>query len=290
MPEKRSDVPTVSAGGARIPRLGLGTWQLSGQQCTQIVETALELGYRHIDTAQKYDNETAVGEGLAGADVDRAAVFLTTKVTMQNALHGDVVASVQASLDRLDVAYVDLLLVHAPHPKMSIETVLDSMATVRDDGLVRHLGVSNFSRALLHIAQERSDVQIVTDQVQFHPFWAQSSLLDVCAEHDVSLTAYSPLDRGRLLQNETLAAIGDRHEKTPAQVALRWLLQHEGVVVIPKTTDRAHLEENRAVFDFELSAAEMRRIDALSPGPRRRLQHAFRTLLLGIVSGGWRVT
>jgi 2,5-diketo-D-gluconate reductase B len=285
-----TDVPTLTAGGATIPRLGLGTWQMTGQTCADIVERALNLGYRHIDTAQKYDNEAAVGDGLAAADVDRSEVFLTTKVTMQTVLNGDIVESVHESLDRLDVEYVDLLLIHAPHPKMSIEAVLDTMAGLREEGLVRHLGVSNFNRSLLRLALEATDVQIVTDQVQFHPFWDQAALLDYCAEHDVSLTAYSPLDRGAVMQNDTLAAIGQRYEKTAAQIALRWLLEHDGVVVVPKTTDPAHLAENLAVFDFELTDDEVQRIDALRSGPRTRLQHAFRGTIMRICSGVWRVT
>lgn len=289
MAETTPDVPTVTAGEATIPRVGLGTWQMTGQECADIVETALNIGYRHLDTAQKYDNEAMVGEGIAAADVDRSDVFLTTKVTMKNVLNGRIVSSVHESLDRLDVEYVDLLLIHAPHPRMSIGEVLDTMAGLQADGLVRHLGVSNFNRSLLSMALEATDGPLVTDQVQFHPFWEQSSLVQFCREHDVTLTAYSPLDRGRIAQDETLMRIGERYDKTAAQVALRWLLEHDSVVVIPKTTNPKHLEENLAVFDFELTEQEVNRIDALRPGIQQRLKHAVRGALMHTAAGIWRL-
>jgi len=269
----------VEAGGARIPKLGLGTWQNTGPECADTVESALELGYRHVDTAQIYDNEAAVGESLAAADVDREDVFLTTKVWRSNFRHNDVHESVRESLDELDVEYVDLLLMHWPHPRVPVEETLGAMAELQDEGLVTHLGVSNVTRSQLEEAIRVIDSPIVTDQVLYHPFKDQSELLEFCVDEDVALTAYSPLARGDVIGDEVLAEIGDRYEKSAAQVALRWLVQQEGVVAIPKTTSRAHLEENLAVFDFELTDEEMARIHGRTPGLKRRVLNRLPALM-----------
>lgn len=290
MAEPSADYPTVEAGGATIPRLGFGTWQITGQECADIVESALDVGYRHIDTAQKYDNESMVGEGIAAADIEREDVFLTTKITLKNLLNDNIIDSVHESLDRLDVDYVDLLLIHAPHPRMDIGETLHKMTQLREEGYVEHLGVSNFTRSLLQLAIDAADAPIVTNQVQYHPYWDQSDLQAFCAEHDVALTAYSPLARGSVIDDDTLAAIGTRHDKTAAQVALRWLLQQAGVVAIPKTTNPDHLEQNLAVFDFELTDEEVTRIDELTPSPRQRLAYGIRGTLMRIVSGVWKWT
>lgn len=290
MVEPSGDYPTVEAGGASIPRLGFGTWQITGQECADIVESALDFGYRHIDTAQKYDNETMVGEGIAAADIGREDVFLTTKITLKNLLNDNIIDSVHESLDRLDVDHVDLLLAHAPHPRMDIEDTLAKMAQLREEGYVDHLGVSNFTQTLLQMAIDATGVPIVTNQVQYHPCWDQSDLQTFCAENDVALTAYSPLARGRVIDDDTLAAIGAHHDKTAAQVALRWLLQQEGVVAIPKTTNPDHLEQNLAVFDFELTDKEVTRINELTPSPRQRLAYGIRGTLMRIASGIWKLT
>jgi len=268
-------VPVVEAGDARIPSLGLGTWQNTGSQCTETVETALELGYRHLDTAQMYDNEAEVGAGLAAADVAREDVFLTTKVWRSNLRHDDVHESVRESLDDLGVEYVDLLLVHWPHPRVPVAEPLEAMAELRDAGLVRHLGVANFTREGLDAARRAVDVPLVTDQVLYHPYVDRTDLLDYCRGHDVALTAYSPLARGGVLDDEVLAAVGEAHGKSAAQVALRWLVQQDGVVAIPKATGPEHLRENLAVFDFSLADAEMARLDAIEPGLLRRVKNQF---------------
>jgi len=262
----------VDASGARIPKLGLGTWQNTGSGCADNVRTALELGYRHVDTAQVYDNEHLVGEGIATADVDREDVFLTTKVWRSNLRHGDVLSSVRESLENLGVSYVDLLLIHWPHPRVPVEETLDAMATLRDEGAVRHLGVSNFTRSQLRAARDTVDAPIVTDQVLYHPYRSRDDLLTFCRENGVALTAYSPLARGDAIDDPVLTEIGDRYGKSAPQVALRWLVQQDGVVAIPKASSREHLEANLAVFDFSLSGAEMATIDDLRPGLGRRLR------------------
>jgi 2,5-diketo-D-gluconate reductase B len=269
----------VEAGGARIPTLGLGTWQNGGEQCTEAVRTALNMGYRHVDTAQAYDNEAAVGEGIRQADVDREEVFLTTKVWRSNLRSDDVGTAVRESLDRLGVDAVDLLLIHWPHPRVPFEETLNEMNDLRDAGLVAHLGVSNFTLAQLQEAIAVSDAPIVADQVLYHPYKDQSALHEFCVENDVALTAYSPLARGTVLDDEVLADIGERHGKSAPQVALRWLVQQENVVAIPKASSADHLADNRDVFDFSLSEAEMQRIDALEPGLGRRLRNRLPALM-----------
>ncbi|GAB7093598.1 aldo/keto reductase [Halolamina litorea] len=261
----------IDAGGARIPKLGLGTWQNEDQSCAGAVETALELGYRHIDTAQVYQNEVAVGNGIAAADVDREDVFLTTKVWRSNFHHDDVIESVEESLEKLDTDYVDLLLMHWPHKRVPVAETLGAMAELHDRGLVEHIGVSNFTAEQLRQAIRVSNVPIVANQVLYHPYYDQSDLLEVCREEDVALTAYSPLARGAVLDDDVLATIGERYDKSAPQVALRWLVQQEGVVAIPKASSREHLASNLAVFDFELSESEMARVGSRTPGIRTRL-------------------
>ncbi|WP_435175383.1 aldo/keto reductase [Halorussus sp. AFM4] len=272
----------VDGDGWRMPKLGLGTWQNTGERCVETVRTALELGYRHVDTAQQYDNERAVGEGIARADVDREEVFLTTKVWRSNLEYEDVLSSVRGSLDRLDVEYVDLLLVHWPHPRVPVAETLDAMAELRREGSVAHVGVSNFTRSQLDAARRTADVPLIADQVLYHPYRDQSDLRRYCAANDVALTAYSPLARGDVLSDELLGRIGERYGKTAAQVALRWLVQQDGVVAIPKASSPDHLQQNLAVFEFSLTDEEMARIGDLR-GPlgvrlRSRLPSLVRRL------------
>jgi diketogulonate reductase-like aldo/keto reductase len=269
----------VEADGASIPALGVGTFRLQGERCRRAVETALELGYRHVDTAEYYDNERAVGQALAGADVDREDVFLTTKVWRSNLRADDVRAAAEASLDRLGVDSVDLLLIHWPHPRVPVEETLGAMERLREEGFVRHLGVSNFTRAQLQEAMTVADVPVVADQVLYHPYKRQDDLLEYCSDHDVALTAYSPLARGAVLGDKTLTTIADRYEKTAPQVALRWLVQQERVVAIPRSSSRAHLAANLDVFDFELTDEEMQRIGGLSGGLRTRIGNALPSLM-----------
>jgi diketogulonate reductase-like aldo/keto reductase len=188
---------SVGAGGATIPKLGPGTWQTTGETCTETVRQALEMGYRHVDTAQVYGNEAAVGAGIAAADVNRSDVFLTTKVWRSNLRGDEVAGSVRESLDRLGVASVDLLLVHWPHPRVPVAETLGAMAELREAGLVDHLGVSNFTRSQLRAATNAVDAPVVADQVLYHPYKDQSSLREYCLDSGVALTAYSPLARGR---------------------------------------------------------------------------------------------
>ncbi len=252
------DVTTVR--DVEIPTVGLGTWRLTGEQCRKTVRTALELGYRHIDTAQEYGNERQVGGALRNSDVDREDVFLTTKLGRRNRGYDDVLRSTEESLAKLGTGYVDLLLIHWPNPVTPLRETLAAMNELVDEGKVRHIGVSNFDFDRLARARELSEHGIVTNQVQYNPYWSQSELLDYCRIHDIALTAYSPLAHGGVLDDPVLEEIGARYDRTPAQVAIRWLVQQPNVVTVPKATSRGHLSENLDVFDFELTDEEMDRI------------------------------
>jgi len=249
----------IEVQGTSVPALGLGTWQLTGPTCTETVQTALELGYRHVDTAQAYDNERQVGLGIEAADVDREDVFLVTKLDGSNRDARSVRRSTRESLNELGTDYLDCLLIHWPNtPWMApLSETIDAMNDLVDDGVVDHIGVSNFSPDRLDRAREHSEVPVLTDQVQYHPYWDQRKLLDYCRIHDVLLTAYSPLARGGVLSDPALVQVGTRYDKSSAQVALRWLVQQEGVAAIPKASSREHLEANMAIFDFELTDEEM---------------------------------
>jgi diketogulonate reductase-like aldo/keto reductase len=272
-----TDIPDVTVRGVDVPALGLGTWRLTGEDCRRAVETALSLGYRHLDTAQAYGNEREVGDAIAASDVDREDVFLTTKLVNGNRAYDDVLRSTEESLARLGTSYVDCLLIHNPFQRVPVEETLRAMDELVDRGKVRHTGVSNFDVDQLHAAREAADHELLTDQVQFNPYWDQSSLLDYCEIHDLVLTAYSPLGHGGVPSDPVLAEVGERHGKSPAQVAIRWCLQHPNVSVIPKATSREHLAANRDTFDFELSENEMERVRR--PSKVRALSGAVRSRL-----------
>lgn len=250
----------VTVQGAEVPALGLGTWELTGEQCYDTVSTALDLGYRHVDTAQYYGNERQVGRAIADSDVDREDVFLTTKIKPGDAAREDLLEAARTSLDRLGTDYVDLLLLHWPNPLVDLEETLGAMATLREAESIRHAGVSNFSKKRLQRARQVSPVPILTNQVGFHPHRPRRELLAYCQEYDTMLTAYSPLAHGGLIDEDVLRAIGGKYDKSAVQVALRWATQHHDVCVIPKSTSREHLDQNLDLFDFALDADEIERV------------------------------
>lgn len=256
----------VSLQGHKLPALGMGTWLLEGRDCRVAVPQALELGYRHVDTAQMYGNEAEIGEALAQSAVDRDELFLTTKIRSDQHAAADVERSTQESLRKLRTDYVDLLLIHWPVQFARVGETLDAMVDLQERGYVRAIGVSNFTPSQFRTAAGLAPV--ACNQVEYHPFLDQQPLLGAVREADAVLTAYSPLARGGVFSDETLRDIGEQHRKTPAQVALRWLLDHEGVVVVPKATSREHLAANLEVFDFRLSVQERAAIDGLARGER----------------------
>ncbi|MFC6962171.1 aldo/keto reductase [Halocatena marina] len=255
----------VTLRGEKIPKVGLGTWRLTGEDCRQAIATAINLGYRHIDTAQVYGNEREIGDAIRASKIDRDKLFLTTKLGGQNYGHDAVLRSTEESLAKLNTDYIDLLLIHWPADRIPIGTTplaetLGAMNELVENGTVRHIGVSNFDIDRLDEARNLSEAPILTNQVQYHPFWDQTRLLEYCQIHDVILTAYSPFGHGGALDDGVLVEIGDRYGKSSAQVALRWLIQQEMVCTIPKATSYEHLKANFAVFDFELTDEEMKNI------------------------------
>lgn len=252
----------VSSGGVDIPVIGFGTWQLSGPDAQRMVEAALGIGYRHIDTARLYGNETEVGAGIRQAGVARGDVFLTTKVWTEDFRDGDLQRAAAGSVDRLAVGPVDLLLLHWPKPNPPLAETIGALNDVRRRGLTRSIGLSNFPSALWEEAQRLSEAPLVTNQVEYHPFLSQKRLTETARRLGSSLTAWSPLAQGKVADDPTIRAVGEAHGKTPGQVTLRWLVQQD-VIAIPRTAKESRARENFAVFDFELSPEEMARISAL---------------------------
>jgi 2,5-diketo-D-gluconate reductase B len=268
------NIPIVEAKGARIPILGLGTWDLRGSVCARAVEQALRLGYRHIDTAEMYDNEREVGEGLRASGVKRDDVFVTTKIWPSHFAPRELERTARESLMRLRLSEVDLLLLHWPNPQVPLAETLGALCKVKRDGLARHIGVSNFGVSLLDEALQLSSEPLVCDQFECHPFLDQSKLIAACRRQRTAVVAYSPIAKGRARDDETLSRIGAAHNKTAAQVSLRFLVQ-QNIVVIPRTSKVERLAENAAIFDFALSEPEMARIAALAHRDGRLVNFSF---------------
>lgn len=263
-----TDQPIVEANGAKIPLLGLGTWELRGRTCARVVEQALRLGYRHIDTAQLYDNEREVGEGLRASGVKRDDVFVTTKIWPSHFAPLELERSARERLVQLRLNEVDLLLLHWPNPQIPLSETIGALCKVKREGLTRHIGISNFTVALIEQALAASTEPLVCDQIECHPFLDQSKVIAACHKHGMAVVAYSPIARGDARGNELLRRIGSAHNKTAVQVCLRYLVQQD-IVVIPRTSKVERLSENAAIFDFALTDDEMREIFALAhPGGR----------------------
>ncbi|MFG0306850.1 MAG: aldo/keto reductase [Phycisphaerales bacterium JB040] len=263
--QQSAPTETVKIAGVSVPSLGLGTWQMSGDECERGVAHALSIGYRHLDTAQMYENEREVGRAVTASGVDRDDIFLTTKLATDSLRADRVGPALDHSLRALDTGYVDLLLIHWPSDEAPLEETLDAMEIVRGAGKARLLGVSNFPPSLFERACTHAD--IFCNQVEYHPFLAQGPLLESVRDSGRLLTAYCPLARGRVTGDDTLADIGREHGKSAAQVALRWLLQ-QGVAPIPKASSERHREQNLNVFDFTLDDDEMERVTALGGDDR----------------------
>jgi diketogulonate reductase-like aldo/keto reductase len=255
--------PSVAANGAKIPLLGLGTWDLRARTCARMVEQALRLGYRHIDTAEMYDNEREVGEGLHASGVKRGDMFVTTKVWPSHFAPRDLERAARDSLSRLRLRELDLLLLHWPNPQIPLADTLGALCKVKRDGLTRHIGVSNFTVKLLEDAVRLSTEPLICNQIECHPFLDQSKVIAACRKNNMAVVAYSPIARGGARNDKLLARIGAVHGKTAAQVCLRYLVQQE-IVVIPRTSKEHRLAENATIFDFALSAAEMKEIAGLA--------------------------
>jgi 2,5-diketo-D-gluconate reductase B len=256
-----SPIPKLSAHGAEMPAIGFGTSSLG--DCGEIVAAALKLGYRHIDTAWKYGTERGVGEGIRASGVPRSEIFLTTKVSHEYLRIDDFARSVDESLENLGVDFVDLLLVHWPNPDIPLREPMAALAKAKRDGLAHHIGVANFTIALLDEAIRLCPEPLVNLQAEYHAHLDQGKLTQACRERGLIFTAYCPLGRGRLLHDPVLAEIATRKGRTFAQIALRWLIQQGNIIPIPRSSNPKRMAENLDVFDFTLSAEEMARIAAL---------------------------
>ncbi|OLZ40936.1 aldehyde oxidoreductase [Natrinema saccharevitans] len=251
-----------------MPMLGLGTWQNDDpDQCAESVRTALETGYRHIDTAQAYDNEEAVGEGIAAADVDREEVFLATKVWISNLAHDDVLETARASLDRLGVDYVDLLYVHWPSGEYNPEGSLSALSELYDEGLIENVGVSNFRPVDLEVAVDVCDAPILANQVELHPLLPQAEIREACENYDVEVVGYSPLARGQVFDQPEIQDVAEKHGVTEAQISLAWA-REKGVTAIPKATSADHIADNWASLTVDLDREDIDTIDAIDETSR----------------------
>jgi len=248
----------------KIPALGYGTWQLKGKDCETGVAAALDIGYRHIDTAQIYENEAEVGHALKASGLKREDLFLTTKVWNDHLSENMFQKSVEESLNKLQTNYVDLLLIHWPITSVPFAEQMKSLRAVHEAGMARMIGVSNFTVAQMREVMEELGTRIVNNQVEYHPFLSQKPVLDYVRQHDMFLTAYSPLARGKVREEAALREIADKHGKSVGQVTLRWLVQQERVAAIPKAASLEHIRENFDIFNFDLDADDMQRINLLT--------------------------
>ncbi|MDX2373557.1 aldo/keto reductase [Psychrobacter sp. PP-21] len=264
-----------TAGQANIPVLGLGTWQSTGQDCIDVVKKGLQMGYEHIDTAQAYNNEKEVGEGIKQSGVARDKFFLTTKIFPDDMKFEPekLKAAAQKSLENLGVDYVDLLLLHWPDDRVPLSETIPALCELQKQGLTRHIGVSNFNIANIIEAKKHADVPIVVNQVEFHPFIKQNTLQTFLNNHHILLEAYSPLARGDVFDNDIIKEIADNHDVTPAQISLAWILSDKHRVAIPKTSNPDHLQGNLDATKVELSADELEKIGKLASSDGRKIEH-----------------
>jgi 2,5-diketo-D-gluconate reductase B len=254
--------------GVDVPEIGLGTDQLIGREGENTIKLALNLGYRHIDTAQNYKNEREVGEAIKRSHVDREEIFLTTKIWHTNLEDEDVLKAAEDSLQLMDTPYVDLLLVHWPNKEVDIEKTMEAFLSLRDQGKALNIGVANFPLKLLKEVNEELNAPIFCNQVEYHPFLSQLDLLDYAAEHDLLFTSYSPLAQGKVMEDELLQKLGKKYGKSPSQIALRWLIEQEQVVAIPRSSSEEHLKENIDIYDFALEDDDFYAIDDIQKGTR----------------------
>tara|TARA_B100000686_G_scaffold339333_1_gene413220 strand:- start:386 stop:1231 length:846 start_codon:yes stop_codon:yes gene_type:complete len=262
--------------GVRIPKLGLGTWQLEGQNCKDAINYALdEIGCRHVDTAQAYGNEEQVGAALEESGTRREDIFLTTKVWMDNMSGDRVVPSIDESLKKLRTDYCDLILIHWPNDDVAFEETLGALKKAQEQGKTRLIGVSNYTTDQVKKVREDLGFDIAVNQCEYHPFLNQSQLIEQCREYGMMFTAYSPLARGKVMGDSTLEDLSHSYNKTPAQITLRWLYQQDNVLAIPKSSSKEHIEANFDILDFELNDQDMERIFEMRERNKRMVDPDF---------------
>lgn len=258
----------INAHGASIPQIGLGTMTLKGDVCVNAVKAALQMGYRHLDTAAYYENEKENGEGLRASGIHRNDVFICTKVRNNNLMPDDFARSLAQSLANLKLPYVDLLLIHWNNPDVPFKLSVGALCKAKKDGVAKHVGVANFTTAMLDEAWAVTTEPLVCNQIEMHPFINQDKVLAACKKHGMAVVAYCPIARGKVPGADALERIGKAHGKTAAQISLRYLVQM-GVCAIPRTATPEHLEQNIDVFDFALSDAEMAALKKLNAANMR---------------------
>lgn len=270
-------LPLVHANGAAIPPIGLGTSQVLGDSCIEAVSTALRAGYRFIDTAARYENEEAVGQGLRASGVPRSDIFLLTKVYWNMSAAADFERSTEASLKRLGVDQVDCLLIHWPNPKVPLADTVGALNKMQRRGLTRHVGIANFTVGLIEQAVALSEAPLVVNQCEYHPYLDQSKVLAACRRHGLAFMSYSPLRQavaGGPLEDPVIARIAAAKGVTPGQVILRWHIQQPGVIAIPRSANPQRIAANIALEGFSLSDAEMAEISALARPDGRKVKPA----------------
>ncbi|SFG55904.1 Aldo/keto reductase [Halopelagius inordinatus] len=260
------NIPTRTLpSGVEMPQVGAGTWDIGGETVKESVRTALDAGYAHVDTAEGYKNEAEIGEVLA--EYDREDIFLTSKVLPSNLHYESVLESCEASLDRLGTDYLDLYLIHWPNPTISLRETIQALERLHEEGKVKNIGVSNFTKYQLMFARRVADVPIAVNQVEFHPWLNQDDLLQYCDDNDIVLTAAAPLARTEVLDDPVVRDVAEAYDRTPAQVVLRWQIQ-KGIVTIPKSSTPDHIRSNFEVGEWELDAEDAARIDDIDTEKR----------------------
>lgn len=263
--------------GLSIPSIGLGTWELNGQECRRVVREALELGYRHVDTASMYENESEVGQGIIDSGIDREDLFLTTKINTtgwtpsrgdgQSLKNKNIVKVFDQSLSDLKTEYVDLLLIHWPRFETTLGDMLEILFTIKKSQKAKEIGVANFNTSLLQKCISLGFNDIFCNQVEYHPFLSQVKLLDVMQNLDLIPVAYCPICRGDVAKDGVINGLAEKYNKTPAQIALRWIIQ-QNAVAIPKTASQKRLKENFDIYDFNIDQSDMDKIYSLARNQR----------------------
>lgn len=254
----------ASSNGANIPALGFGTFRMKEDEVHAVLPKALALGFRHVDTAQIYQNEAAVGAAIKESGISRPEIFLTTKVWVDRFRHDDLITSVEESLKKLQTDYVDLLLLHWPKSDVPLAERIGALNAVVKAGKARHIGISNFNTAMMAEAARLSDAPLATNQIEYHPYLDQTKVIDGARKDGLSVTAYYVMADGKVPKDQLLREIGSVHGKTAAQVALRWVVQQDGLIALSKTATASRLKENFDIFDFALTPHEMHAIHALA--------------------------
>ncbi|KAA9396243.1 aldo/keto reductase [Haloarcula sp. CBA1130] len=256
-----SAIPTRTlTNGDQIPVIGAGTWDLSGETVKQSVRCALETGYTHVDTAEGYKNEAEIGEILA--EYDRDEIFITSKVLPKHLNYGSVFEACRDSIRKLDVEYLDLYLIHWPNPTISIRETWSALEQLVEQGYVKNIGVSNFSGYQLSALQHIADIPVAVNQIEYNPLYARSELLEYCHTTDVVVEAAAPFGRGKVFDHQTVREIAEKHNRSPAQVALRWAIEND-IVVLPKSRSPDHIRSNFNLFDWELDTTDHEKIDGI---------------------------